>query len=64
MKLNWEAQIQNMELDGNIETLNGIAREFKFFLVQIGSLSHYVTTDSLFSTRNVETVISFQFSEI
>lgn len=45
-----------MELDGDMETLNGIAREFKFFLVQAGSLSHYITNDSLFTTRNVETV--------
>uniref|UniRef100_A0A0R3RLK3 Methyl methanesulfonate-sensitivity protein 22-like n=1 Tax=Elaeophora elaphi TaxID=1147741 RepID=A0A0R3RLK3_9BILA len=46
---------QNMELDGDMETLNGIAREFKFFLVQTGSLSHYIISDSLFITRNIET---------
>ncbi|CAG9531707.1 unnamed protein product [Cercopithifilaria johnstoni] len=46
---------QNMELDGDMGTLNGIAREFKFFLVQAGSLSHYITSDGLFATRNIET---------
>ncbi|VDK72766.1 unnamed protein product [Litomosoides sigmodontis] len=46
---------QNMELDGDMETLNGIAREFKFFLVQAGSLSHYIASDGLFITRNIET---------
>uniref|UniRef100_A8NMD6 Uncharacterized protein n=1 Tax=Brugia malayi TaxID=6279 RepID=A8NMD6_BRUMA len=46
---------QNMELDGDMETLNKIAREFKFFLVQAGSLSHYIASDGLFTTRNVET---------
>lgn len=45
-----------MELDGGVETLYGIAREFKFFLIQAGSLSHYITSDGLFTTRNVETV--------
>lgn len=45
-----------MELDGDTETLNGIAREFKFFLVQAGSLSHYIASDGLFITRNIETV--------
>ncbi|EFO25767.2 hypothetical protein LOAG_02716 [Loa loa] len=46
---------QNMELNGDMETLNGIAREFKFFLVQAGSLSRYIASDGLFTTRNVET---------
>ncbi|KAK6111558.1 hypothetical protein QQG55_44125 [Brugia pahangi] len=46
---------QNMESDGDMETLNKIAREFKFFLVQAGSLSHYIANDGLFTTRNVET---------
>ncbi|VDP13244.1 unnamed protein product, partial [Onchocerca flexuosa] len=46
---------QNMELDGDVETLYGIAREFKFFLIQAGSLSHYITSDGLFTTRNIET---------
>uniref|UniRef100_A0A1I7VIA1 MMS22L_N domain-containing protein n=1 Tax=Loa loa TaxID=7209 RepID=A0A1I7VIA1_LOALO len=47
---------QNMELNGDMETLNGIAREFKFFLVQAGSLSRYIASDGLFTTRNVETM--------
>ncbi|KAL3983183.1 hypothetical protein ACH3XW_50140 [Acanthocheilonema viteae] len=46
---------QNMELDGDAETLNRIAREFKLFLVQAGSLSHYIISDALFTARNVET---------
>uniref|UniRef100_A0A915PTI1 Uncharacterized protein n=1 Tax=Setaria digitata TaxID=48799 RepID=A0A915PTI1_9BILA len=51
---------QNMELEGDTETLDGIAREFKFFLVQAGSLSHYIISDDLFTTRNVETVRGFE----
>ncbi|KAM3725146.1 Protein MMS22-like [Dirofilaria immitis] len=46
---------QNLELDGDVETLNRIVREFKFFLVQAGSLNHYIASDGLFTARNVET---------
>ncbi|VDN07445.1 unnamed protein product [Thelazia callipaeda] len=50
---------QNTELKGGIETLNRIAREFKFFLIQVGTLSQYITHDDLFTKRNVETNYTF-----
>ncbi|VDN44645.1 unnamed protein product [Gongylonema pulchrum] len=50
---------QNNDLEGDEEALNNIAVEFKFFIVQTGSLSRHCVNDRLFATRNIETNYAF-----
>ncbi|VDM24037.1 unnamed protein product [Toxocara canis] len=47
---------QNLQLVGKVERVANIAQHFRAFLVQIGTIRHYVLNSTSLTTRNVETV--------